>query len=120
MARLGLRRRQAVMQEVETCVNRSAGQPELARQMLEGAVRTRFAGSIWAALLPILMQFAMKALQDWLDGKLNTPQARLFGIWDDEDSQDLDADDVAVVSESGALPAASTGHSTDDDTVELS
>lgn len=111
MLRIGLRRRCAVMQEVEVAVNRSAGQLKLAEEMLQGSLQTKFAGPIMAALLPLLIQFGLQMLQKWLSGELNTPQLRTYGIEESEDSR-LDDDDTAELAAFNQPPS-------DTDTVEL-
>lgn len=93
MARLGLKRRRIVMQEVETAVNRAAGQPKLAEDILQGALETRFSGGIWAVLLPLAIEFGMKMLKAWLEGKLNTPKLRAYGA--DSEDDELDSEDAS-------------------------
>lgn len=109
MKRLGLKRRRLVMQEVQAAVNRAAGQPRLAEDILRGAIQTRFGGSLWAALLPIAIEFGLKMLKAWLDGKLNTPKLQAYGVDSEDDELDSeDADELASFEQ----PATTTEEST--------
>jgi len=102
------------MQEVETAVNRAAGQPQLAEEMLRGALSTRFGGPILMALLPLAIEFGLKMLKAYLEGKLNTPRLRAYGVdseddeLDSEDSDELAAFEQPVVAEQPATTEESS------------